>query len=210
MIMRLAGFFVAAAFALSSLAQETTYKNDFEKAEVGSLPDEFLLIEGGFAVKEANGNKHLELPGSPLDTYGFLFGPTFRENATATARFFGEARGRRFPTFDLGLNGVGGYRLRVSPGKKQLEILRSDALKQSVPLEWTPGKWTHLKLTVTRQNDKFVVSGKFWQEGGKEPAKPTITFTDSEAPPAGRASIFASPYSGLPIRFDDLSVSPAK
>src|SRR5262245_56090812 len=71
---------VLAALVLSfqpAGAAETNviYQNNFEKAEVGKLPDEFLVLDGAFAIKEEAGNKFLELPGAPLDTFGMLFGP---------------------------------------------------------------------------------------------------------------------------------------
>src|SRR4051812_25449563 len=52
------------------------YQNDFSKGEVGKLPEDMLLLDGGFAVQEVSGNKMLQLPGAPLETYGVLFGPT--------------------------------------------------------------------------------------------------------------------------------------
>jgi hypothetical protein len=36
-----------------------------------------------------------------------------------------------------------------------------------------------------------------------------ITLTDPEPASAGRAGIWGSPYSGTPIRFDDLVLAPA-
>jgi hypothetical protein len=201
---------IGCALALQAAAAELPYQMNFEQAEVGSLPGEFLVLDGNFEVKESAGNKFLQLPGAPLDNFGLLFGPALKEDAVASARFFGEAKGRRYPTFEVGLNGVGGYRLKVSPGRKQLELYRSDALKKSIPLDWKPGRWTHLKLTVLNEGGKWSVSGKFWQEGASEPAEPSIAHVDSEAPPNGRASIFGSPFSGAPILFDDLLVTAAK
>lgn len=184
------------------------YENDFEKAQVGAVPEDFLVLDGAFAVKEENGNKFIELPGAPLDTFGLLFGPSQKENVSVTARIFGTAKGRRYPVFDVGLNGVAGYKLRVSPAKKQIELYKGDAVKSTAPFEWQSGKWTHLKLQLTKRGDKeWTAAGKVWQEGGSEPAQPSITFKDSEAPSAGRASISGMPYSGNPIRFDDLVVS---
>src|ERR1041384_8315991 len=37
------------------------YQNDFSKGEVGKLPDDMLLLDGGFAVQEVSGNKVLQL-----------------------------------------------------------------------------------------------------------------------------------------------------
>src|ERR1044071_3507412 len=97
------------------------FENNFEKAELGKGPDDFLVLEGGFAVKEDAGNKFLELPGAPLDTFGVLFGPTEGSGIEVSARIYGTGKGRRFPSFGIGLNGVGGYKLQVAPGKKLLE-----------------------------------------------------------------------------------------
>ncbi len=194
----------------SALFAQTKYDNNFEQAKVGAVPEDFLVLDGAFTVKEVEGNKVLELPGAPLDTFGVLFGPNEKENIAVSARIFGSAKGRRYPVFDVGLNGVGGYKLRVSPGKKQLELYKGDAVKKSVSLEWQPNKWTHLKLQLAKSGEKeWKVQGKVWQEGS-EPASPTLDFTDSEAPTAGRASVSGQPYSGLPILFDDFVVSAVK
>jgi hypothetical protein len=187
------------------------YENNFEKAEVDKLPEGFLVLDGAFAVKEADGNKFLELPGAPLDSYGALFGPTEKDGLCVSARIFGTGKGRRFPTFAVSLNGVGGYKLQVSPGKKALELYRGDDLKATVPYDWKTGTWTMLKLQVRSVADgAWKVEGKVWEQGGKEPAAWQINFDDKEAPPPGRASIWGMPYSGTPIWFDDLVVTPVK
>ncbi|HEY6229496.1 MAG TPA: hypothetical protein VI282_20415, partial [Verrucomicrobiae bacterium] len=138
------------ALSASAFAQDAVYKNDFQSAEVGKVPQEMMVIDGGFTVVEEAGNKCLELPGAPLDTFGILFGPTEKENRTASARIYGTSKGRRAPTFSIGLGGVGGYKLQVSPGKKMLELYKGDAVKTSVPFEWQSGKWTHLALIIRK------------------------------------------------------------
>jgi hypothetical protein len=194
--------------AIPALPAEVIYSNDFQKAELGSAPADFLIVEGDFAVKEENSNKFLELPGAPLDSFGFLFGPKQSENIAVQARIFGTAKGRRYPVFDVGLNGLGGYKLRVTPAKKQLELYRGDVQKTAVPYHWAAGKWTHLKLQVTKTGEaEWKIEGKAWSEGAEEPKEPAITFTDTQAPQRERASAGAMPYSGTPIRFDDLVVS---
>ena len=42
---------------------------------------------------------------------------------------------------------------------------------------------------------------------GEESAECMITADEKEAPGSGRASVFGSPFSGTPIRFDDFVVS---
>lgn len=190
------------------LAAEPIYQNDFEKAEPGSAPKELMVIAGVFAVKEEGGNKFLELPGAPLDSFSALFGSNPPGDATATARFHGTKKGRKFPTFGLSLHGVGGYRLQMSPAKKALEIYKGDTALESIPFEWASDSWTHLRIQLRKSGDGCVVEGKAWAAGTPEPAEWAIKFEDKEAPAPGRAGIWGSPYSGTPIRFDDLVLAP--
>lgn len=185
------------------------YTNGFDNAEVGKLPEEFMLLEGGFAVQEEGGNKFLELPGAPLETFGVLFGPVETENVSASARFYGTARGRRYPTFSLGLNGGPGPKLRVSPGKKALELIRGEnEVLTSVPYNWESATWTSLRLEVRKvAGGQWQIQGRAWKHGGPEPSQWLITHTDKTAPITGRAGVWGMPYAGTPIRFDDLTVS---
>jgi len=186
------------------------YENTFEKAELKKVPDDMMVMEGGWAVIEEGGNKFIELPGAPLETFGVLFGPTESDGISASARVFGSGKGRRFPTFALGLNGVGGYKLQVSPAKKLIELYRGEELLKSVPFQWESETWTVLRLQSRKVNDgEFAIEGKAWKHGAAEPAQWTISHTDKTEVPAGRASIWGAPYSGTPIRFDDLAVTKA-
>jgi hypothetical protein len=38
------------------------------------MPQELLVINGTFAVKSEGNDKFLQLPGEPLDTFGFMLG----------------------------------------------------------------------------------------------------------------------------------------
>lgn len=207
--MRLKSVLPVLIMAICASAQDApVYKNDFESAEVGKVPSEMMVLDGGFTVVEDAGNKVLELPGAPLETFGLLFGPTEKENRTVSARILGTSKGRRAPTFSIGLAGVGGYKLQVSPGKKVLELYKGGDVKTSVPFNWQSGKWTELTLIVRKAH------GNEWAvEGTARPSDGVIaklTFKDTEEPPSGRASIGGSPYATTPIRFDDLFTGPAK
>jgi hypothetical protein len=187
------------------------YENNFEKAEVGKLPEGFLALDGGFMVKEEAGNKFPELPGAPLDSFSVQFGPTESSDVAIFARIKGSAKGRRYPTFGVGLNGVAGYRLQVSPAKKLLELYKDQEVKATVPFEWKSGEWTHLRLKIRKAKaGEWKVEGKVWLSGTPEPAAWMISSDEKEAPTAGRASVFGSPFAGTPIQFDDLSVSALK
>src|SRR5205814_4439546 len=100
------------AVALTAFCQaKVLYENNFQKATVGKVPEDFLVLDGGFSVKEESGNKFLELPGAPLESFGVQFGPAEVSDLAVSARIKGTAKGRRFPVFGVGLNGVAGYKL---------------------------------------------------------------------------------------------------
>ena len=183
------------------------YQNDFEKAEPGKVPEEFLVLEGAFGVKEEGGQKFLELAGAPLDTFGVLFGPTETNGLAISARIYGTGKGRRFPTFAVGLNGVGGYKLQVSPAKKSIELYKGEQVLASAPHVWDSDAWTVLRMQVRKVKDaEWTIEGKAWKEGALEPATWTVTATDKNEPIPGRASVWGAPYAGTAIRFDDLLV----
>lgn len=192
-------------------AAEPVYANDFESAEVGKAPKDFLIISGAFLVQQEGGKKFLELPGSPLDTFGALFGPAQTEGMSVTAKFFATKSGRKFPAFGLSLNGAGGYRLQVSAAKKQIEIFKSDESRIGVPFEWTDATWLSLRIQARKTAaGGWVIEGRAWPAGGAEPEKWNITLEEKDAPAAGRAGIWGSPFSGTPIRFDDLAITPIR
>lgn len=199
---------IAVAGLSVSAAEPPIYRMDFQNAEVGKVPEGMLVLDGGFAVKEDSGGRCLELPGAPLDTYGVLFGPTETNNVSVTARLYGTAKGRRYPAFAVGLGGVNGFKLRVSPGKNELELLKGDTDLTSVPFKWTSGKWLHLRLQIRQSEaNAWKVEGKVWLDGQPEPAAWLIALDEKQAPRPGRAAIWGAPYAGTPIRYDDLVVT---
>src|SRR5437867_7262273 len=65
------------------------YQARFETNALDKVPDDLLVLEGAFAVKQEGGNRFLELPGTPLDTFGVLFGPTQGTGLAVMARIQG-------------------------------------------------------------------------------------------------------------------------
>lgn len=184
-------------------ADTVLFEQNFESLPAGPMPKEFLALAGEFAVGVDGSAHFLELPGSPLDTFGALFGPSSAEPCTLEGRFYGTKTGRKFPTFGLSLRGAGGYRLQVSPGKGMLEIYKGDEPLIGVTFAWQSGTWTTLKLTMSRQGAGWVLEGRAWSEG-TAPAVPQLRWEVTGDIAAGRAAVWGSPYSGTPIRFDDL------
>ena len=214
----------------SAIAAEPLYRTDFEAIDVGAEPEGFMIIDGQFAVREFEGGKVFELPGSPLETFGFLFGPNFTLNedgtkfkagakpeqvaewdgAVVTARAHGAKQGRRFPTFSVGLCGVSGYKLRVAPMKRAIEIVRGDDVVATKEYDWASGAWARLKLQVRVADGRWIAEGKVWKDGDAEPAEWQITHESDQKPNPGKASAWAAPFSGQPVRFDDVLVEAVK
>lgn len=209
--MKHAGLVLALSLGLgwcaSAQSGKVLYENDFQKAALDKVPDDMLVLDGGFAVKQEGENKLLELPGAPLESFGVLYGPTEAANVEATARIFGTGKGRRFPTFGVGLNGVGGYKLQIAPSKKQIELFKGEEIVASKSFEWAGNNhWTLMRLQVRKVADGVQIEGKAWKEGTDEPKEWQLSHTDKSPAPAGRASIWGNPFSGTPIRFDDLKM----
>ncbi len=185
------------------------YDQDFSKATVDQVPDDLLVLDGQFAVKDDAGNKLLELPGAPLDTFGVAFGPNQANGVEVQARIRGTKTGRKFPTFAAGLNGVTGYKLRVSPSKSAIELVKGDDVKATVPFQWKSGEWTQVKLQVIKAEGGVTVQGKAWQ-AGDEPKEWTLSFKDDQPLNQGKAGVWGMPFSGTAIQFDDLKVVAAE
>ena len=148
-------------FGISAHAAAPLYQNNFTTNEVGKLPEEMLLLDGGFAVQEVAGNNVLQLPGAPLETFGVLFGPTEASGLVASVRIHSAKKGRREPAFALGLNGNAGYKLQISAAKKLVELYKGDDVIASEPFTWESDSWTMLKLQVRKVKDgEFAIEGK--------------------------------------------------
>jgi len=109
---------------LHAQGAKALFDESFSAAKPGEVPESFMVLDGQFAVREEEGNRFLELPGAPLESFGVLFGPNEAEGVEVTARILGTKSGRKFPTFAVGLNGVGGYKVRVAPAKNALELVK--------------------------------------------------------------------------------------
>ena len=196
-------------FACASFAEDASkpvYQNDFEKAEAGKVPEDLMVLGGEFTVKADGTNKVLELPGAPLDSFAAQFGPAEKDNVAVRARVFGTSKGRRAPTFGVGLGGVSGWKVQMSPGKKAVELLKDQDVKASVNFDWKSSEWTRLRLQIRKiKNGAWKIEGKAWQ-GESEPKEWMIAFDENEEPVEGKSSVLGSPFAGTPIWFDELRV----
>lgn len=187
----------------------STYFEDFETLDPGTQPEGFFAIEGEFSVAE-EGGKLLRLPGSPLGSMGAVFGPTIESAVEVRAKVKATRKGRRYPAFGIGANGLGGFRLMVNPAKRNLELLLNEESLVQEPYRWNGSEgWTHLRLVVTEgPDDSSQARAKVWLEDEEEPEAWMIEVSSPEAFYASKSSIWGLPYSGEPIAFDDLFVGP--
>jgi hypothetical protein len=203
--------FACFLFATSLVAYgepKKLYENNFEKEQAGQVPSDFLVLDGAFAVKQEGNNKVLELPGTPLDSFTVQFGPAQKQDVAVSVRINGKSKGRRYPVFGVGINGSAGYRLQVSPAKQMLELYKDQQLKKTTAYHWVSGHWTNLTLQIRKIKDgQWKIEGKAWDETGSAPAEWMVFADESEPPASGRASVFASPFSGERVQFDDFVVS---
>jgi hypothetical protein len=187
------------------------YANDFEKVPEGDPPGDLVVLGGAFTIKKVDGNTLLELPGDPVQGYGVLFGPDSETFLGVSARIRGTATGKRAPEFGVGLADTNGYKLWVMPSTGELQILKGEDVKATVPYAWTSGAWTVLRLQVRKVGEgTFSVDGKAWEQGKPEPKAWMVSFAETEEPPKGRPSAWGSPYASTPIQFDDLVVTHAE
>ena len=109
------------------------YANDFQSAEVGELPEGMLEIDGSFLVAEGEGGaRYLEMAAEPLSENAVIFGSSVKGAATISGKVLSFKKRRSFPRFGLGLHGISGFRLRVVPSKKAIELVKSEEPVKSV------------------------------------------------------------------------------
>jgi hypothetical protein len=202
-------FSIALLGADSPSSAPSAYFNDFQKTPLGKPPDDLMIANGEFSVREEAGKRFLELPGDPLDTFGVLFGPADSATLDVSAKIWADSAGKLSPEFGIGSNDAGGYKLWIWPATGTIELRKADESKASKPFAWKPATWLHLRLRVRPIATKqWRVEGKAWPDGEAEPKDWLLTFDETEEPTPGRASIWAEPFSGKPIRFTDLAAKP--
>ena len=111
------------------------------------------------------------------------------------------------PTFSLGMGGVTGFRLKVNPSSRKLQLLREDAVISEASFQWKSGEWLALRLQREQLEDgkKWRISAKAWH-GKDEPGDWNILHDSEAKESAGKCSAWAAPYSSSPICFDDLKI----
>src|SRR5688500_19022599 len=75
------------------------YALGFENLAPGDPSPDGVLVSGKLAVRRADGNNVLHLPGEPLSAFRVLFGPSEHITVDVPARILPSSPGRHFPEF---------------------------------------------------------------------------------------------------------------
>ncbi|MEM7146154.1 MAG: hypothetical protein AAF591_13530 [Verrucomicrobiota bacterium] len=180
---------------------------DLSSVETGAEPPGVFVIEGSFKVSELDGERVVEMGTEPAEECMMLFGDTLRGGATVRAKIKAGKKGRSYPSFGVGLYGVSGYRLRVAPSRKALEIVDGDEAVASREYAWGGDGWTWVELGVASpEAGRWVVEGRSWDEDSERPEEAMVRFEFEDDRVMGKAAILATPYTGMPTYFGELEV----
>jgi|TARA_B100001250_G_scaffold396264_1_gene402073 hypothetical protein len=197
------------SISCSLIQGQDRYSNDFESLEIDSFPKGMMEIDGIFKVTASESTKsdnrrYLEMSAEPLTENAVIFGPSVKKSATVHAKIRGFRKRRSYPRFGIGLHGISGYRLRVVPSKKVIELVKNEEPVKSVPYKWTPDKWVNVRLKIEQDGENWKISGSAWEHGNKAPDNDLITHLHEGSPGQGKASLWGTAYSGKVIQYDDL------
>jgi hypothetical protein len=201
----------ALLFALLSVAAQagelTTLKFQAEDWAEGAPPKEVFVVEGTIQVTSLEGNKVLTVQPDPITDASAQLGVSAAGEASIQAKVLGSKRGRSVPKFGVSVHGMSGHRLWLNAPKRQLELVRNDEVLASAPFTWTSDSWVWLKLEAKRgEGDAWQITGKAWAADAAEPAEAQIQHAAQGLKGQGKVSIWGTPYSELPIHFDDIEI----
>jgi hypothetical protein len=198
--------------AVAPVPAPEAIKQDFQSLEVGKVPDELMVVEGGFEIVAEGENKMLQIGVEPLTEGGVLIGKSLKTGGTIKAKIRASSKRRSFPRFAVGIGGTSGYRLRVVPAEKIVEFVKEDTRVAKADFAWKSDAWFWVELSVLPSADgkTWQVTGRSWEDGQARPEAATLSFTAPEAPSSGKASVWGAPFSEKPIQFDDVEVTPGK
>jgi hypothetical protein len=178
----------------------------FTEDELGPLSADYFVVSGAFTVEEGEGGRVLSVSPEPLDEAGVLLGSSSRGIAQIEARFTAERVRRSVPQFAVGVYGIGGHRLRVSPATGELELVRNDEVVAKMDVEWESGEgyWLRLEASPTGSGGGMV-QGWGWKDGEERPEEPSLSIEVESMRASGMVSVWGTPFSGRPILIDGIS-----
>lgn len=178
----------------------------------GDVPKEVFVVDGTIKIAAKDGNKAVMIDPSPITDASAQLGDSSNGSASIEARVFASKKGRSQPRFGVSVHGMKGFRLIVNASRKQLELVKDEQVVKSAPFAWMTDTWTKLKLDVTKTGEtQWTITGKVWPAAEAEPKEAAIEHTDATLKGQGKCAIWGTPFSEMPIYFDDIrvAISPA-
>lgn len=174
----------------------------------GEPPKEVFVVDGTIKIAARDGNKAIVIDPNPITDASAQLAVSAAGNASIEARILAIKRGRSTPRFGVSVHGMSGHRLIVNPAKKSLDLIKGTDTLASVPFPWTSEVWVKVKLEAKKaEGDAWTITGKAWPADAAEPAEPLIKHAEKNLKGQGKCAIWATPFSGEPVFFDDIKIS---
>jgi len=192
-----------------SYKKKTVRKVEFSEKNKQKLPDDFFTMRGGFTVRKLVDTYALHLSPFPIRANKIFFGPEIKKSVSISADVFASKRDGTMPLFGIGAHGFGGLKLLVTQsdfGPTLTLFYGENRVLAKHPISWRTDSWTTLKLEIYFSSENNVeILGKAWTKGTKEPswmfkAEGSFKFNP------GQCSLWARPFSGRDIWFDNLLI----
>ncbi len=201
--------------AASLLAASNLYGQQVQTFDIkaddwaeGEPPKEVFVVDGTLKIAARDGNKAIVVDPNPITDASAQLAISATGNASIEAKVLAIKRGRSTPRFGVSVHGMSGHRLMVNPAKKSLDLVKNDQTLASVPFAWTSEVWVKVKLEAKKgAGDAWTISGKAWQADAPEPAEPLIKHEEKTLKGQGKCAIWATPFSGEPVFFDDIHIT---
>lgn len=201
-------FCLALLLAGAAAQAKEPFKLDLSAAAEGPLPKETLfVVEGVWEVTDKDGVKAIRVSPEPITDANAQFGSSAKGAASVSARVFATRQARSYPRFGVSVHGMSGYRLMVNPPLKQIELVKSDEVVAKAPFTWTSDAWVSLRLEAVKEGESgpWTITASAWS-GEQAPAEPLLSHRDeSSMKGTGKCGLWATPYSGQPVYFAEIS-----
>lgn len=174
----------------------------------GEPPKDVFVVDGTIKIAARDGNKAIVIDPNPITDASAQLAVSASGNASIEAKILALKRGRSTPRFGISVHGMSGHRLIVNPAKKSLDLIKNDQTLATVPFAWTSEVWVKVKLEAKKgAGDAWTITGKAWPADAAEPGEPMIKHEEKSLKGQGKCAIWATPFSGEPVFFDDIHIS---
>lgn len=206
--MKRLGFCLLLLAGWTHAEESKTFSFNGDSWAEGDVPKEVFVVDGTIKIVAKDDNKAIMIDPTPITDATAQLGDSSNGTSSIEARVFASKKGRSTPRFGVSVHGMNGYRLIVNIGKKQVELVKADQVVKSAPFTWITDTWTKLRLEAKKNSEtEWSIIGKVWPADGEEPKNPILQHTDAAMKGQGKCAIWGTPFSEMPIYFDDVKVA---